>query len=267
MKKNTDKVKILSHTEISEVLKQQQETVGIVDKYIQHISLPMRNTPKSKFYANFVMQHIFVNIRNSYQDGIFISQGLINSPQYYISTALSHANRTAQEFLVDLAYIMSDRKNKKGNEYLRYLKFIVDKEIKVSKKLGEDTFTEDLYNEMFPPELDLKPKSGSQWSKTSPQDKIEQGLKLYKIERPDFADFRFEFHSDLSSTAHGNEHTIYTLMQTSEENLPKLESDLTVSIAHLQVVLESALKCYIKFYLGRNVEYRKIRDLCEIKQV
>lgn len=42
MKKKTDKVKILSHTEISEVLKQQQETVSIVDKYIQHISLPMR---------------------------------------------------------------------------------------------------------------------------------------------------------------------------------------------------------------------------------
>ena len=238
MKKKVDKVKILSHTEISEVLKQQQDRVDIVDKYIQGISLPMRNTPKSKFYANFVMQHIFANIRNSYQDGIFISQGLINSSQYYISTALSHTNRTAQEFLVDLAYIMSDRKNKKGNEYLRYLKFIVDKEIKVSKKLGEDTFTEDLYNEMFPPELDLRPKSGSQWSKTSPQDKIEQGLKLYKIEPPDFAEFRFELHSDLSSTAHGNKNTIYTLMQTSEENLPKLEADLTVSIAHLQVVLQ-----------------------------
>ena len=139
MKKKTDKVKILSHIEIPKVLKQQQETVYTVDKYIQRMSLPMRNIPKSKFYANFVMQHIFVNIRNSYQDGIFISQGLINSAQYYISTALSHTNRTAQEFLIDLAYIVSDCKRRRGNEYLRYLKFIVDKEIKVSKKLGEVT--------------------------------------------------------------------------------------------------------------------------------
>lgn len=168
------------------------------------------------------MQHIFVNIRNSYQDGIFISQGLMNSSQYYISTALSHANRIAQELLIDLAYIMSDRKNKSGHEYLRYLKYITDKEIKVSKELGEKTFNENQYNAMFPPKLDLKSKSGSQWSDTHPKDKIEQGLKLYKIEPPQFADFRFGFHSNLSATAHGNDHTIYTFMQTPEENLPKL---------------------------------------------
>ena len=79
------------------------------------------------------MVHIFVNIRNSYQDGVFISQGLINSTRYYVSTSLSHAQRTAQEFLIDLAYIMSDLEHKSGYEYLRYLKFIVDKEEKNKK--------------------------------------------------------------------------------------------------------------------------------------
>ena len=119
---------------------------------------------------------------------------------------------------------------------------------------------------MFPPELDLKPKSGSQWSHTHPKDKNEQGLKLYNIEPSHFVDFRYEFHKGLSSTAHGNENTIHMFTRTPEENRPKLEADLTVSIAHLQVVLESALKCYIQLYLGRNADYRKIRELCEIKQ-
>ena len=153
---------------------------------------------------------------------------------------------------------MSDLKNKLGHEYLRYLKYIIDKEIKVSKELGEKTFTENQYNGMFRPKLDLKPKSGSQWSDTHPKDKIEQGLKLYKIEPPHFADFRFGFHSNLSATAHGNDHTIYTFMQTPEENHPKLKADLTVSIAHFEVVLESALKCYIHLYLGRNKDCREI---------
>ena len=120
-------------------------------------------------------------------------------------------------------------KNKSGHEYLRYLKYIIDKEIKVSKELGENTFTEAQYNSMFSPKLDLKPKSGSQWSDTHPKDKIEQGLKLYNIEPPHFADFRFGFHSNLSATAHGNDHTIFTFMQTPEENRRKLKADLTVS--------------------------------------
>ena len=258
MKKKTDKVKILSHTEIWEVLKKQQEVVGIVDEYIQRTSLPMKNTLESTFHANFVMQHIFVNIRNSYQDGIVLSQGLINNSPYYISTALYHANRTAQEFLIDLAYIMSDYKHKSGHEYLRYLKFIIDKEIEVSKELGENTFTNNQYKAMFPPHLNLKPKFPTQWTDTTRKEKIEQGLKLYKIEPPHFADFRSELHSYLSSTAHGNENTIFTYMQTPEKNLPKLEADLTVSIAHLEVVLESALNCYIKFYLARHNDCREI---------
>ena len=251
--------KTLSYPMIVGILKQQQETVSIVDKYIQSVQLSS-TTPNC--YANFVMRHMFVSIRNSYQDGIFISQGLISSSRYYISTALSHANRTAQEFLVDLAYIMSDYKHKSGHEYLRYLKFVIDKEIKVAKELGENTITEDQYNEMFPPDLDLEPKSPSQWSHTNPRVRIKEGLELYKIEPPHFADFRFRFHSALSSTAHGNDSTTYTLIRTPEENLPKLESDLTASIAHFQVVLLSALKCYIKLYLGRNKDYREIVQLC-----
>ena len=84
----------LSLTEISQFLKQQQETVGVVDEFIQRTPLSTENTTQSKFYANFVMRHIFVNIRNSYQDGIFISQGIINNTPYYISTTLSQALRS-----------------------------------------------------------------------------------------------------------------------------------------------------------------------------
>ena len=248
----------LSHTEIQEIqeiLQQQQETVGIIDEYIQRTPLSTENTTQSKVCANFAMQHIFVNVRNSYQDGIFLSQGLIKNSPYYISTALAHAQRTAQEFLIDLAYIMSDLKHRRGNEYRRYLKFIVDKE---TEKLGKSSLSEDKYNEMFPPNLNLKPKSPFQWSHTIPTDKIEKGLKLYKIERPDFADWRFDFHKMLSFTAHGNENTIHMLAQTPEENLPKLEADFRVSIPHFDTVLVSALKCYIKLYLGRNNDCEKI---------
>ena len=66
----------LSLTEISQFLKEQQEKVEILDEYIQRTPFT-KNTIKSNFYANFVLLHIFVNIRNSYQDGIFLSQGLI----------------------------------------------------------------------------------------------------------------------------------------------------------------------------------------------
>ena len=246
------KFKMLTKTEISEVLKEQQEKVEIIDEYIQ--CTPMTtNTIKPDFYANFVMVHIFVNIRNSYQDGVFISQGLINSTRYYVSTSLSHAQRTAQEFLIDLAYIMTDLEHKSGYEYLRYLKFIVDKEEKNKKIVPKGK-----YKEMFPPELGLPLKAGSQWSDTKTGKKIEQGLKLYKIELPDFADRRSEIHKQLSSTAHGNDNTINTLIQTPEKNLHKLEEDLTKSIAFFEATLESALKCYVRLYLGRNVDHGEI---------
>ena len=106
----------------SGTLKLQQETVSIIDEYIQSILLDFNYSTNHSIYADFVMQHIFLNIRNSYQDGIFISQGLIKNAPYYVSTSLSHALRSAQEFLVDLAYIVRDIKNRSGYEYLRYLK-------------------------------------------------------------------------------------------------------------------------------------------------
>ena len=156
---------MLSETEILEILQQQQAVVGVVDKYIQSVQL---SSTIPNFYADFVMRHLFVNIRNSYQDGIFISQGLINNAPYYISATLSHALRSVQESLIDLAYIMSDLKHRQGHEYLRYLKFIVDKEAKLS---GKNFFTKDRYNEIFPPELDLPLNTGSQWSDTHPKEK------------------------------------------------------------------------------------------------
>ena len=70
------------------------------------------------------MDHLFVNIRNSYQDGIHISQGLINTRPYYISTALAHARRSIQDFLAvesialisesDRNYKMSSSRKQKG---------------------------------------------------------------------------------------------------------------------------------------------------------
>ena len=131
-KKTTD----LTPEQISGFLNEQQEVIHTIDKYIQSIQSEFRKSPVRDHYADYVMHHIFANIRNSYQDGIFISQGLLNTIPYYISTSLYHALRTAQEFLIDLAYIMSDYIRDKGNEYLRYLKFIIDKETKI---LGKET--------------------------------------------------------------------------------------------------------------------------------
>ena len=260
MKKKTDELKILSHAEISGMLKQQQEHICIIDKYLHPILLDLNIPADPKSYARFVMAHIFANIRNSYQDGISISQTLIKNQPYYISTALPHALRTAQESLIDLAYIMSDLKNKQGNEYLRYLKFIIDRESELwhKKKLPKNR-----YNKMFPPELNLKRKSKTEWSYTSRKEKIKKGLKLYKIEPLHFSDFRFDFHSDLSSAAHGNSNTIYTLIQTPEENRPKLEADLTLSVAHFETTLESALKCYVRLYLGRSKDYTEMVKLLD----
>ena len=247
--------KNLSPTAIAQILNQQQEIIGAIDKYIRPILLDLNMSTNPKICADFVMAHIFVNIRNSYQDGISISQTLIKSQPYYISTGLSHAQRTAQEFLIDLAYIMRDIKNKSGYEYLRYLKFIVDRESEIS---GKKNCSEDRYKELFPSELKLKRKSKTEWSHTSREDKIERGLKFYKIEPDHFADFRFKLHSGMSSTAHGNANTIYTLIRTPEENLPKLTADFKLSIGHFENVLKSALKCYVSLYLGRKKDYREI---------
>ncbi len=38
----------------------------------------------------------------------------------------------------------------------------------------------------------------------------------------------------------------------------KLEEDLTKSIAFFEATLESALKCYVRLYLGRNVDHGEI---------
>ena len=146
---------------------------------------------------------------------------------------------------------MSDLEHKSGYEYLRYLKFTVDKE---DKKI----IPEGKYYEIFLPKLGLPLKAGSQWSDTKTEKKIEQGLKLYKIELPDFADRRSEIHKQLSSTAHGNKNTINTLIRTPEENIHKLEEDLTRSIAFFEATLESALKCYVRLYLGRNADHGEI---------
>ena len=150
---------------------------------------------------------------------------------------------------------MRDIKNKSGYEYLRYLKFIVDRETELG---GKQTVSKDQYNEMFPSKLNLKRKSKTEWSHTSRKEKIKKGLKLYKIESPNLADFRSEFHKTLSSIAHGNETTFYTFMRTPEENLPKLQADFTLSIGLFDTTLESALKCYVSLYLGRNKDYREL---------
>lgn len=245
---------IPSYTEIAEILNEQQETVRIIDEYIQPILLDL--DPNN--YADFVMAHIFVNVRNSYQDGIVLSQELMKNSPYYISSALAHAERIAQEFLIDLAYIMTDIKNKNGNEYLLYLKYMLTTESEKNKWLGLDnTSTDNLLNSIFPSDLEL-PKRRGQWTDTSRREKIEQGLKKYNIEPDHFADFRFDFHLDLSSAAHGNSNTIYTFIRTREKNLSQLEADFTVSIAHFDATLESALECYVKLYLGRNKDYRDI---------
>ena len=253
----------LHHTDIAQFLNEQQEMVYIIDQYIKPMILDHHeNRDGPDFYPDFVMHHLFVNIRNSYQDGIFVSQGLMSNPPYYISTALAHARRSTQEFLIDLAYIMSDIKHTQGNEYLRYLKYMLTTESEEKKRLGLDnTANEDFIKKIIPPELE-SPKRQSQWTDTSRKDKIQKGLKKYKIELFDdpesYPSHRLEFHSNLSSAAHGNDNTIYTLMRTKEENLPKLEADLTISIFSFDIDLKSALKCYFIYYLGQNNLYRKI---------
>ena len=247
-----------SHTDISQIFKEQQETIGMIDQYIQPIILTPNDFANSDCIDDFVMQHIFVNIRNSYQDGVLISQKLVENNPYYISTSLSHALRSAQEFLIDLAYIMSDRKHNKGNEYLRYFKFMLTMEREKNERLGLDnTSVEKPLKNIFPPDLKL-PKRGGQWTDTNRRDKIEKGLKFYNIEPDHFADYRFDFHSFSSSAAHGNDNTIYTFTRTPEENLPKLEADLSISILQFEKTLESALKCYIHLYLGRNNDCKNI---------
>ena len=253
----------LHHTDIAQYLNEQQEMVHIIDQYIKPILLDHHeNRDNPNFYPDFVMHHLFANIRNSYQDGIFISQGLMSNPPYYISTALAHARRSMQEFLIDLAYIMSDIKHTQGNEYLRYLKYMLTMESEENKRLSLDNASvESLIKKIFPPDLEL-PKRKSQWTDTSRKDKIKKGLKKYKIELFDnpksYPSHRLEFYSNLSSAVHGNDNTIYTLMRTKEENLPKLEADLTISAFSFDIDLKSSLKCYVKLYLGRNTLYKEI---------
>ena len=237
--------------------------VHIIDQYIKPILLNHQENSDSNTYRDFVMHHLFVNIRNSYQDGIQISQGLINTHLYYISTALAHARRSMQEFLIDLAYIMSDIKHNRGNEYLCYLKYMLTKSKEDNERDGRDnTSTESLIEKIIPHDLELPKKRKSQWTDTSRKDKIKKGLKKYKIESFDnpqnYPSHRLKFYSDLSSTAHGNENTIYTLMRTNKENLPKLEADLTISAFSFDIDLESALKCYFIYYLGQNNLYKEI---------
>ena len=252
----------LHHTDIVQFLNEQQEMVHIIDQYIKPILLDHQENSDSNAYRDFVMHHLFANIRNSYQDGIFISQGLMSNPPYYISTALAHARRSMQEFLIDLAYIMSNIKHTRGSEYLRYLKYMLTTESEENKRLGRDnTANEDFIKKIFPPDLEL-PKRKSQWTDTSRKEKIKKGLKKYKIELFDnpksYPSHRLEFHSVLSSAAHGNDNTIYTFLRTKEENLPKLEADLTISIFSFDIDLASSLKCYIKLYLGQNKLYKEM---------
>ena len=252
----------LNYTDIAQYLNEQQEMVYIIDQHIKPILLDHQESSGPNTNRDFVMHHLFVNIRNSYQDGIHISQALINARPYYISTGLAHARRSIQDFLIDLAYIMSDIKHTRGNEYLRYLKYMLTMESEENKRLGRDNTTnEDLIKKIIPPELE-SPKRKSQWTDTSRKDKIQKGLKKYKIELFDnpksYPNHRLKVHSDLSSTAHGNDNTIYTLLRTNEENLPKLEADLTISVFSFDIDLESALKCYIKLYLGQNELYKEI---------
>ena len=250
------------HTEITRILNEQQETIHIIDEHIKPILLDFEGKSNPNSYCDFVMHHLFVNVRNSYQDGIAISQGLMSNPTFYISTALAYAQRSIQDFLIDLAYIMSDIKHTRGNEYLCYLKYMLTMQGEENKRMDQDnTSVENLIKKIFPPDLE-SPKRRSQWTDTSRKDKIEKGLKLYKIELFDnpksYSNRRLESHSDLSSTAHGNENTIYTLTRTKEKNLRKMEADLTISIFRFDIDLESALRCYVKFYLGRNALYKEI---------
>ncbi|MDE0636584.1 MAG: hypothetical protein OXI43_12155 [Candidatus Poribacteria bacterium] len=247
----------LSLENIAKVLKEQQKVVSVLDEYIQPIPLvPLDINNNSNYFADIVMQHIFLNIRHSYQDSIFISQALIDNTPYYISTALSHALRIGREFLIDLAYLVRDRKNRKGknkgNEYLRYLKFMIDKE---DKALDKSPLPEVIYN---PTELDLKSKYPTQWSRTDRDNKIKQGLNFYKLELPDSAYYGSDVNRSLSSAAHGNISATHILKLTSEEKLLKLRADLTASVKFFNVLLKSALKCYVKLYLGRNRDYREL---------
>ena len=50
---------------------------------------------------------------------------------------------------------MSDLKHRQGNEYRRYLKFVVDKE---KEESGKSSLSEDNYNGMFPPHLNFRTK-------------------------------------------------------------------------------------------------------------
>jgi len=243
--------KICSVTDISDLLELQQETVDTVDKYTQPILSNIKS--KQTYHADYVMHHIFTNIRNTYQDSIFLSQGLIKSKPYYISTSLYYAQRESNDFLTDLAYIMRDRKNRIGDEHIRYLLFILQQQKKQYENVGLKTQANKIknsYDHLLSENTHLEPK-GSFWSTIKPEDKKKQGLAFYKIETPDFTDHLHSIRHDLSSAAHGNRLTIYTFTRTPEENTLQLEAELTYSVALFDAVMRSAIKCYFRLYLNK----------------
>lgn len=251
--------RIYSVIEISDFLEQQQETVHTVDKYTQpiisnfHEHQNLNNNPN--YCADFVMHHIFTNIRNIYQDSIFISQGLIKAKPYYISTSLYFAQRESQDFLIDLAYIIRDRKNKQGDEYLHYLTFILHREIGLETIAQE---SKDFYDRFLSNITHQKPNNRNFWSTIDNKNKIKEGLEFYKIELPILTDYRGSIRRNLSSAAHGNRVSFFTLTRTHEENVSSLEIELTASVSFFHLVMRSAIECYFRLYLNKQKEYKEI---------
>ena len=264
LKEDKKMAKIYSLTEITEFLECQQENVAIVDKYTQPILSKFKNkipiNDRNRL-ADFVMQHIFTNVRNIYQDSIFISQGLLQAKPYYISTSLSYTQREAQDFLIDLAYIMSDKKHNQGDEYLHYLLFIIDQERKEHENLGLKTLAKEakkLYDNLLSNNTHITPRKGSFWSDISPKERMKKGLELYRIEPPHFTGYRHSIRHNLSSTAHGNNNTIFTFTDTDQENIQRLETTLAHSVPFFEVVMRSAIKCYFLLYLNKQKEFDEI---------
>ena len=255
--------KYLNYSSIPSILKEQQEVVHIVDSYIKTVTSgesivnAFSKTPEDidSFLRDFAVLNIFSNIRNGYQDSIFIIRGLMDNKPYYLSPSLAHAHRFAQDCLIDLAYIVRDIKNRRGHEHLRYLKFMVDTD---AKEKGRNDLSDEKYNRFFPTHLDLKPRSNSQWSPVGRPDRIGQGLKFYKLEPCNLSDHRHDLHKYLSSDAHGNTAAFGTLISSDEENLPRLESYIALCFGSLENIMSQSLDCYIRLYLGRVNDFNEI---------
>ncbi len=262
--------KTYSLTEVSDYLEQQQEIVYILDKYTQPILSTFDNQNHDNipnYFADFVMHHIFTNIRNIYQDSIFISQGLLTAEPYYNSTSLSYTLREADEFLIDLAYIVNDKASKQGDEYLRYFIFTLHQEIEVLEQMGFHTnvqTTKEIYDNLLSVYPHLKPTNSGKWSNTTRKDKINQGLGLY-ITTPNLTDHIYNIRQLLSSEAHGNTHTFYSFTSKPEDNIRKLKSHLSYSVSSFQAVIYTTIKYYFDFYLNKPTIYsdlaKFIRDI------